>query len=221
MNKKGKIIVNYSSRIVKMIFGLFLCATGSVITMRANLGYTPWNCFHQGIANMTGITIGNANLYAGLVILCIDLICRERIGIGTICNMVLIGIFTDFVINTNLLPQMQSWQTGIIMMLIGMIVVACGTCLYIKSQFGAGPRDSLMVAVTRKTKMPVGLCRIGIEATATFVGWLMGGPVGLGTLIGAFGQGACIQTVFKALNFRPTEVHHEDFSELWHNLTAK
>lgn len=221
MDTKAKKIVNYSSRILKMLFGLFLCALGSVVTMRANLGFTPWNCFHQGLSSVFGITIGMANTFVGMGILCVDLIFRERIGLGTICNMFLIGVFTDFVINLNVIPVMQDWRAGILLMLVGMIIVAFGTCFYIKSRFGAGPRDSLMVAVTRKTRAPVGICRIAIEATVTFIGWLLGGPVGMGTLIGAFGQGACIQAVFKMMHFKPTEIHHEDFAELWKNLTAK
>ncbi len=101
----------YGLRIVLMLLGLFLCALGSVITMRANLGFTPWNVFHQGIHNVTGITIGTANTLVGMFILCIDLLLRERIGLGSICNMLLIGPFTDFVIWTDVLPTMDTWYT--------------------------------------------------------------------------------------------------------------
>lgn len=208
----------YGPRVAKMLFGLFLCALGSVITMRANLGFTPWNVFHQGIHNMVGITIGTANTLVGMFILCGDLLLRERIGLGTICNMMLIGPFTDFIIWADFLPTMNQWWSGLIMMAIGMLVVAFGTCLYIKSRFGAGPRDSLMVATARKTKLKPGYCRIGIEATVTLLGFFMGGPVGVGTLIGAFSQGVCIQIVFQLMRFRPTEIRHENFVDLWKNL---
>lgn len=185
--------------------------------MRANLGFVPWNVFHQGIHNMAGITIGTANTLVGMVILCIDLLLHERIGLGTICNMLLIGPFTDFVIWTNWLPTMHGWLSGLGMMVIGMFVVGFGTYLYIKSQFGAGPRDSLMVAASRKSGFKPGYCRIAIEATVTMLGFFMGGPVGVGTLIGAFGQGICLQLIFQAMRFRPTEIHHENFTDLWRN----
>lgn len=209
---------SYGLRIVLMLLGLFLCALGSVITMRANLGFTPWNVFHQGIHNVTGITIGTANTLVGMFILCIDLLLRERIGLGSICNMLLIGPFTDFVIWTDLLPTMDTWHTGLLMLVAGMMVVGFGTYLYIRSQFGAGPRDSLMVATARKTHFKPGYCRIAIEATVTLLGFFMGGPVGLGTLVGAFGQGLCLQLIFQLTRFKPTEIHHENFVDLWRNL---
>ncbi|WP_458862108.1 YczE/YyaS/YitT family protein [Acidaminobacterium chupaoyuni] len=186
--------------------------------MRANLGFTAWNCFHQGISLTTGVTIGMANTLVGMVILCADLALHERIGIGSICNMLLIGPFTDLIIAWDVLPTMQTWYTGVGMMIIGMFVVAFGTCFYISSQFGAGPRDSLMVALARRTGLKPGWCRIGIETTVTVIGWFLGGPVGVGTLIGAFGQGTCLQGVFQLMHFKPTEIHHENFRELWHNL---
>lgn len=217
-NRRGE---GYGLRVVLMLLGLFLCALGSVITMRANLGFTPWNVFHQGIHNVTGITIGTANTLVGMFILCIDLLLRERIGLGSICNMLLIGPFTDFVIWTDLLPTMDTWYTGLLMLVAGMLVVGFGTYLYIRSQFGAGPRDSLMVATARKTGLKPGYCRIAIEATVTLLGFFMGGPVGLGTLAGAFGQGLCLQMIFQLTHFKPTEIRHENFADLWRNLRNK
>ena len=196
-------------RLIKLLFGLFLYALGIVITLKASIGYAPWEVFHVGLAKTTGISIGNASIAAGLVIGIAAVLLGEKLGLGTILNMILIGIFLDIILEFNFIPSAAGLLQGLPMLIAGLFMISLASYFYIGSGFGAGPRDSLMVALTRKTKLPVGLCRGTIEILAVLVGWRLGGLVGIGTLISAFAIGFCIQTTFRLLKFDATRVRHE------------
>lgn len=196
-------------RLLKLLFGLFLYALGIVITLKASIGYAPWEVFHVGLAKTTGISIGNASIAAGLVIGIAAVLLGEKLGLGTILNMILIGIFLDIILEFNFIPSAAGLLQGLPMLIAGLFMISLASYFYISSGFGAGPRDSLMVALTRKTKLPVGLCRGTIEILAVLVGWRLGGLVGIGTLISAFAIGFCIQTTFRLLKFDATRVRHE------------
>jgi uncharacterized membrane protein YczE len=142
----------------------------------------------------------------------------EKIGLGTVLNMVLIGIYIDIILFTGILPLSQNYATGIPILLIGLFIIAIGTYFYIKSGFGAGPRDSLMVVLNRKTKIPVGLCRIMVELTVTFAGWALGGMVGIGTVISGIAIGFFVQLTFSILKFDPASVQHETLRQTYLNL---
>jgi len=168
----------------------------------------------------TGITIGTASILVGAAIVVIDLLLGEKIGLGTILNMLFIGAFLDLILMLGVIPLAPGLVTGVAMLTAGLFIIALGSYFYIDSGFGAGPRDSLMVAVTRKTKLPVGVCRAAIELTAVAVGWLMGGMAGVGTIISAFGIGFCIQLTFKVLKFDVTAVRHETLMQTYRSLLA-
>ena len=207
----------FYKRFANLIFGLFLYALGIAITMKANLGYAPWDVFHQGISNMIGITIGNASILVGLIICVTVALAGEKLGLGTILNMILIGFFLDLILALDRIPLMKDFLPGVIMMIVGLFVISIATYFYLGSGFGAGPRDGLMVVLERKTGLPVGLCRAILESMVVFLGWLMGGPVGLGTAFAAFGIGFCIQVTFMLFKFRATEVRHETLKETLRN----
>lgn len=207
----------FYKRFSNLIFGLFLYALGIAITMEANLGYAPWDVFHQGISNMIGITIGNASILVGLIICVTVALAGEKLGLGTILNMILIGFFLDLILALDRIPLMKDFLPGVIMMIVGLFVISIATYFYLGSGFGAGPRDGLMVVLERKTGLPVGLCRAILESMVVFLGWLMGGPVGLGTAFAAFGIGFCIQVTFMFFKFRATEVRHETLKETLRN----
>ena len=207
----------FYKRFGNLIFGLFLYALGIAITMKANLGYAPWDVFHQGISNMIGITIGNASILVGLIICVTVALAGEKLGLGTILNMILIGFFLDLILALDRIPLMKDFLPGVIMMIVGLFVISIATYFYLGSGFGAGPRDGLMVVLERKTGLPVGLCRAILESMVVFLGWLMGGPVGLGTAFAAFGIGFCIQVTFMLFKFHATEVRHETLKETLRN----
>lgn len=196
-------------RLLRLIWGLFLYALGIVVTMNAHIGYAPWDVFHVGFAKMIGMSIGTASIITGVIIGIITVFLGEKLGLGTILNMVLIGVFLDVLLGFHIIPVANNYLFGIIMMIVGLFIISLASYFYIGSAFGAGPRDSLMVALTRKTGLPVGVCRGTIELLAVLVGWRLGGMLGIGTIISAFVIGFCVQATFKLLKFDATEVNHE------------
>jgi uncharacterized membrane protein YczE len=201
----------YSERLARLFLGLFLYALGVVITMKANIGYAPWEVFHAGVGLALGLKIGVVSIFAGLVICLITLLLGEKLGIGTFFNMIFIGLFIDLLLSYENFYTAQSFFAGIVQLVFGLFVISVASFFYISSGFGAGPRDSLMVALARKTNLPVGVCRAFIELLVVLCGWMLGGMVGLGTVISAVMIGFCIQVSFKLLHFDPTKIVHEDF----------
>jgi uncharacterized protein len=205
-------------RFINLMFGLFLYALGIVLTIRANIGYAPWDAFHAGLSQKAGFSFGTASIIVGIFVGALVMVLGEKIGLGSILNMVLIGILIDIIMFTEIIPLSQNYVTGIAMLLAGLFIIAVGTYFYIKSAFGAGPRDSLMVVLNRKTRIPVGVCRIMVELTVTIAGWALGGMVGIGTVISAVAIGFFVQLVFAVLRFKPAAVQHETLRQTYENL---
>lgn len=205
---------------LKLLFGLFLYALGIVITMKANLGFAPWEVFHQGVSNTIGLSIGKVSILTGFVICILVVLSGEKLGLGTILNMFLIGIFMDMILGLDVIPQMKGIISGVLMMFTGLFTISFASYFYIGSAFGAGPRDSLMVTIERKTGLAVGISRGIIEGSAVLIGWFLGGPVGLGTILGALGISFCIQIVFSLMKFETTRIKHETLGATLQSLRA-
>ena len=205
-------------RLSKLIFGLFLYALGIMLTIKANIGYGPWEVFHVGLGKVAGMSIGTSSIAVGLVIILVTLLMGEKIGVGTVLNMVLIGSFLDALLLIDAVPVIDNTILGIIVLIVGLYLISLGSYFYIGSGFGAGPRDGLMVALARKTGLPIGVIRSAIELTATILGWALGGMVGIGTVLSGFAIGFCIQSTFGLLHFDPKSIAHatlrESFDEL-------
>ncbi len=193
---------------IKLVFGLFLFALGVVFTMNAGIGVAPWDVLHQGISKVTGITVGRANIYMGLVIIILDIVLGQAIGWATVCNMILIGTFIDILMLNNLVPVFDGFFPSLIMLILGMIIEGYGCYFYISAGLGAGPRDGLMVVLTKRTGKPVGIIKSLIEICAVSIGFLLGGNLGIGTLIMAIFTGQVWQIVFKTVDFDVSEVDH-------------
>lgn len=196
-----------------MTIGLFLFALGIVLTLRANIGFAPWDVFHVGIANTLGLTIGTVSIAVGLILIIVIMLMGEKIGFGTVWNMLLIGLFLDLILKIDIIPKMENLFSGSIMLFAGLFIIAVGSYFYLGAAFGAGPRDGLMVALARKTKIPVGVCRSLIELAVTIAGWFLGGMVGLGTVMSVIGIGFCVQLIFRLFKFDVTAVKHETFKD--------
>lgn len=198
-------------RLTKLFTGLFFCALGIAFTINARIGFSPWDVFHAGLAKTLGISIGTASIVTGILILILVILLGEKVGLGTVLNMILIGAFLDLILNLNLIPTARNYIFGVAMLMAGMIIFSFATYLYIQSAFGAGPRDSLMVALSRKTGYPIGFCRGFIELIVALTGWKLGGMIGIGTVLFAFLIGLFIQITFKIFKFDATKVKHETF----------
>lgn len=200
-------------RFGKLLLGLLLYSVGIALTIKADIGYGPWEVFHAGLGKTAGISIGGASIAVGLAIIAVTLLMGEKIGLGTIFNMVLIGLLLDLILLADVIPVIDNFFLGLAALVAGLYTISLGSFFYIGSGFGAGPRDGLMVALARKSKLPIGLIRSLIELTATALGWLLGGPVGAGTVISGLLIGFCIQSAFAMLKFDPTTIVHSTLGE--------
>ena len=204
-----------------MVFGFLLTALGIIITIKANIGYAPWEVFHVGLSNTIGISFGITTIIVGIFIVIIVTILGEKLGFGTILSMVMTGIFADLILITDLIPIAKNFVVGIIMLITGLFVISLGTYFYIKTEYGVGPRDNLMVVLARKTKLPVGICRVLVEFVVTAIGWLLGGMVGIGTIISVIAIGFCIQITFGLLKFDVTAIKHESLGDTINAFVGK
>ena len=213
---------NSIGKLARLMIGYFLYGLGIVLTVNANQGLAPWSVFHQGLANQLHITMGVATQVVGLVILVLDFIFGERLGWGTIGNVVFIGTFIDLIMLNNWIPIPESIVVSYGMMLVGLVVMALATYSYLSAQLGAGPRDGLMIAMTKRINLSVGWIRNMIEAVVLIAGFFMGGSVGLGTLVMAILFGRFIQLTFKLFKFDVRQVKHryidQDFALIFNRL---
>ena len=191
--------------------GLFFFGAGTFLIIRADLGASPWDVFNLGLSKTFGILYGNASIAVSAVLLLTDWLLGEAIGFGLILDAVIVGKTVDLLNWLDWVPYSASPVISVIMLLAGILLEVYSQFLYMKAALGCGPRDTLLVALKRRTnKIPIGIVNIVILATATLVGWLLGGPVGIGTLICAFCTGPAMQFAFRTVHFDPTSVDHQD-----------
>lgn len=200
-------------KVFRLMAGLFLYSLGIAFTVNARLGLAPWDVFHQGMSIQFGISMGVAIQIAGAAVLILGLLLHERIGLGTIANVYFIGMFLDLIQQFGLVPLYQGLLPRSLMMLTGMIIISLATYLYLGAELGSGPRDGLMVALTKVLKLPVGVIRGTLELIVLVAGYLMGGSVGWGTLIMALGMGLFIQIIFSLLKFDVRQIQHHTLDQ--------
>jgi uncharacterized membrane protein YczE len=203
----------FLTRLLNMLLGLWLYALGIVVTIKASVGYAPWDAFHAGLSEKTGMTFGTASIIVGGIIVVLVTASGEKFGLATILNMILIGAFIDLIMLLGIIPTSGNFAVGIFMLILGMFIIAFGSYFYIKAALGVGPRDNLMVVLARRSKMPVGICRCLVELIAALAGWLLGGMVGIGTVISFIAIGGCVQIVFGLLKFDVEAVEHENLGK--------
>src|SRR5829696_5202817 len=174
-----------------------LCGYGfsMAVMVRSGLGLDPWDVFHQGLARHSGMSIGLASAVVGVAVLLAWIPLRNRPGIGTIANVIVIAVTVDA--GLWLLPTPTSLPVRITMMVTAVVLNAFSTVLYIGAALGPGPRDGLMTGLVVHTGLSVRLVRTSIEATVLAVGWLLGGTVGVGTVLYAFGIGPLVQLILR------------------------
>lgn len=195
-------------RIIKLVAGLFLYSVGIVMTINANLGLAPWDVFHQGLGYKIGITMGQASIVVGVIIVFFNFFFGERIGWGTLSNMVAIGLFLDIIMYHHLIPTYEAMIPSLLLLLSGMFVIGIASYFYISAGFGSGPRDGLMIALTKKTGRSVRFVRNSIEISALVIGYFLGGRIGIGTVITSVAIGYFIQFAFKLFKFDVRTIRH-------------
>ena len=182
-------------RLVILIFGLFVYGLGVAMTVQASLGIAPWDVFAQGISVQTGLSFNVSTVVVSALVLLAWIPLKVKPGIGTVANAILIGLFADFWLL--LLPDFDMYWQQLMMFLIGVVIVAIATGLYISSQLGSGPMDGLMQGTANALDKPFWMVRTAYEGTVLTIGWLMGGQVREGTLIFALSIGYLVQLSLK------------------------
>ncbi|WP_460695245.1 membrane protein YczE [Nocardia thraciensis] len=180
-------------RLCALYVGLWLYGFSMAVMIRAALGLDPWDVFHQGVVRHVPVSFGTVTAITGVAVLLAWIPLRQKPGLGTVSNVVVIAISVD--VGLWLLPQVQALPVRVGAMAAAVVLNAIATVLYIGAGMGPGPRDGLMTGLVQRTGRPVWAIRTGIEATVLVTGWLLGGSVGIGTLVYAFGIGPLIHLI--------------------------
>ena len=176
---------------LRLIVGLFGCSLAVALMIRSQLGLGPWDAFHVGLHHITGMTVGTVSIVVGLVIICGTWFIGVRPGAGTLVNMVLIGVFIDLLLPV--IPEATHWRWGLLYFVVAIVVFGVATGLYLGARLGSGPRDGLMIGLSERSGWPVRRVRTLVELAVLAAGWLMGGRVGIGTVMFALSVGPAMQ----------------------------
>lgn len=187
---------------------------GIYLTIRANIGVGPWDVFNLGLSNTFGILYGTASILVSLAVLAVDFLLREKIGVDMVLDAILVGKSVDMFSALKAVPLSPSLPCSLLYLFVGLCIMGYTQYLYMRCALGCGPRDTLLVGLKRRCRrIPIGVVSILILCTVTAVGYLLGGPVGLGTLICAFLSGPILQFCFQANHFDATAIRHQSIPE--------
>ena len=205
---------------------LFVNGFGVYLTIHANIGAGPWDVFNLGLSNTLGVLYGTANLTVSFSVIFIDILLKEPIGIAMFIDALTVGKTVDLFNWLNIIPEPKNTVDGVFMMIVGLFIIGYTQYTYMWVSLGCGPRDTLLVGLKRKVKkIPIGVVSIALLALVTFVGFLLGGKVGIGTLIFAFGAGPIMQLAFHTVHFDATAIKHqsvfESFRVIFHKQKAQ
>ncbi|HLK94322.1 MAG TPA: hypothetical protein VK365_01105 [Nocardioidaceae bacterium] len=178
-------------RLVQLFAGLTLYGWSMAMMVRSELGLDPWDVFHDGVSRWMGLSFGTVVIVVGLFVLALWIPLRQWPGLGTLANAVVIGLVTD--LGLALLSTPESMPARIGLLTGGIVLNGLAGGMYIGSQFGAGPRDGLMTGLVRRTGRSIRLVRTSLELTVLALGWLLGGVVGVGTVLYALAIGPLVQ----------------------------
>lgn len=186
---------------VYFFIGLFISCIGNYFLIAAlNLGVSPWDVLHLGISRyFPSIELGTIGIIVGLLLLIPTSLMGIKPRIGTFLNICFYGIVFNVLMTSHLLERPQSFILSMVYLILGIFISGFGTALYLLGNIGAGPRDGLMLALHQKTRFSIAQVRTGIEVSVVVLGFLMGGPLGIGTLIFSFMIGISVQWAMKLL----------------------
>ncbi len=203
MKLNRELLTEDVKKIPGLILAFAICGYGMVQIKVVNLGMAPWDTLDLGISDRTGIDFGKATQIVGLAIILFSIAVKIYPGIATILNMFFIGFFADIISKFNIVLVPQHYFLKIVVLFYGNIILNYGLYSYLKFESGAGPRDGLMVGLVKTTGLDVKYIKTGIELIALIVGYLLGGTVGIGTIISTFSGGYMLDRIFRWKGFDP------------------
>lgn len=215
---------DYAKRLLVCLCGLALYALGNYFGVLAgSAGTNGWNTMALGLSNVTGMTFGTGVFTIGIALLVIDYLGKGKLGVGTFLNVFLISWLSDVFLRVlTFIPDPPNTAVGVFYALLGQMIIAFATVLYMRPGLGAGPRDTLMVIVSKALpRMPVGLVKFIIEMAALGAGILMGAPFGIGTVLAIALQASFFQFACWVCKFVPREVVNEDLADTWRRLRGR
>jgi uncharacterized membrane protein YczE len=197
--------VRPTRRLVQLYAGLVLYGVSMALLVRSGLGVMPWDVLHQGLARQLGWSLGVVTIVVGALVLLAWIPLRERPGLGTVSNVVVIGLALDVALAV--LPEPSSLPVRVALVPAGILLNAVATAAYIGVHLGPGPRDGLMTGLVRRTGRSVRLVRTSIEVTVVVLGWLLGGTLGVATVLYALAIGPLVHALLPRLAVRLAATH--------------
>ena len=189
-SKKPLNIKPKAKTLIFLIFGLFLFGLGETLLLASNAGVSPWTVLAEGISIHTSWSVGWSTFWMSLVVLLLWIPLKQKPGVGTILNAIIIALVIDYTLHY--LPNPENYGFKVLQVIIGVLITGLGSGFYLIANLGPGPRDGLMTGIQRVTKKPIAQIRTIIEVTVVFFGWMLGGTAGLGTIIFALGIGPAV-----------------------------
>jgi uncharacterized membrane protein YczE len=198
----------YAARYASLVFGLLLFALAIVLILESKLGLSPWDVLNQGLAKHTPLSFGMANVAVAIVVLGIGWSLGGRPGVGTVANAVLVGTFIQVLTSLSAVTGLahDGLAMRIVLLVLGIALIGPASAFYIGADFGAGPRDTLMLVGARRTQFRIGLVRGTLELIALGTGIVLGGTFGIGTVLFAFLVGPIVEASFVLLALTPLAV---------------
>jgi uncharacterized membrane protein YczE len=191
-------------RLIQLYAGLALYGISMALIIRSALGNMPWDVLHQGLAGRLGWSLGTVTIVVGALVLLAWIPLRQRPGVGTVSNVVVIGVAVDAALAVVPAPSSLVWRVGLLV--AGVLLNAVATAAYIGVHLGPGPRDGLMTGLVRRTGGSVRLVRTSIEVAVVATGWLLGGTLGIGTVVYAVAIGPLVQVLLPRLSLSPASM---------------
>jgi len=212
---------NYPKRLLLCITGLMLYGLGNFFGVIAgSAGTNAWSTLGLGLAGKLAVSFGTGNIIISILVLGIDLLCRGKLGLGSVLNAFLVSIFSDFFIsNLTFFPPADNMLLGVVYTLLGQVIVAFATIVYTLPALGCGPRDTLLVIIGRRfARFPIGTVKFGMEILVLCLGVLLGAPFGLGTVLVMALQASIFQLVCRICRYEIRDIEHEDLIDTYRYL---
>jgi len=212
---------NYPKRLILCVTGLMLYGLGSFFGVIAgSAGTNAWSTLSLGLAGRLSVSYGTGNLIISILILGVDLLCKGKLGLGSVLNAFLVSMFSDFFINTlTFIPPAQSMAVGVVYTMLGQVIMAFATIVYMSPALGCGPRDTLLVIIGRRFgRFPIGTVKFCMEMLVLVLGVALGAPFGIGTVLVMALQASIFQLVCRICRYEIRDVEHEDLIDTYRYL---